>query len=109
MAMSPPYRRYVRRIFVTMSLYIGTLFVAVSQFRHGHVAGPLAWLLAVLPGLCVAGVFWALGKLLVEETDEYLRSLLVRQLLIAAAFTLSIATVYGFLENFGLVDFLDFL
>lgn len=107
MAMSPPYRRYVRRIFVTMSLYIVTLFVAVSQFRQGHVEGPLAWLLALLPGLCVAGVFWALGKLLVEETDEYLRSLLVRQLLIAAAITLSVATVYGFLENFGLVGHVD--
>ncbi|MEO7634065.1 MAG: hypothetical protein ABIS38_00280 [Sphingomicrobium sp.] len=107
MSMSPAHRRYVRRIFVSMSLYIATLFVAVSQFRHGHVEGPLAWLLALLPGLCVAGVFWALGKLLAEETDEYLRSLLVRQLLIAAAITLSVATVYGFLENFGLVRHID--
>jgi hypothetical protein len=107
MPMSRPYRNYTRRIFVAMAFYIATLFLAVSQFRHGHPAGPLAWLLALLPGLCVAAVFWALGKLLVEETDEYLRSLLVRQLLIAAAFTLSVATVYGFLENFGLVGHVD--
>lgn len=107
MPMSPAYRRYTRRIFIAMTAYIGTLFLAVSQFRDGHAHGPLAWVIALLPGLSVAAVFWALGKLLVEETDEYLRSLLVRQLLIAAALTLSVATVYGFLENFGLVGHVD--
>ena len=89
MSMSRAYRNYTRRIFVSMSLYIATLFAAVSQFRHGHVEGPLAWLLALLPGLCVAAVFWALGKLLVEETDEYLRSLLVLQLLLQSAVRLA--------------------
>lgn len=107
MPMSPAYRRYTWRIFVAMSFYVATLFVAVTRFRHGGAHGAEAWLLALLPGLSVAAVFWALGKLLVEETDEYLRSLLVRQLLIAAAITLSVATVYGFLENFGLVRHID--
>ena len=100
-------RRYTQRIAVCMAGYIATLFLAVAAFRDHHVAGPLAWLLAFLPGLCVAGVFWALGRLLVEENDEYLRSLLVRQLLVASGFTMVVATIYGFLENFDLVARFD--
>ncbi|MGI8931984.1 MAG: hypothetical protein ACR2FK_06375, partial [Sphingomicrobium sp.] len=55
----------------------------------------------------VLGVFWAVGRLLVEETDEYLRMLLVRQTLVATAFALSIATVWGFLEKAELVPHVD--
>jgi len=52
-------------------------------------------------------VFWAIGHLLVEETDEYLRTLLVRQMLIATGLTMVVATIYGFLENYGLVPHVD--
>jgi hypothetical protein len=44
-----------------------------------------------------------IGRYLVEESDEYLRDQFVRQALIATGFALSIATAWGFLENFGLV------
>lgn len=60
--------------------------------------------MAVLPGLCVAGVFWALGRLLVEEKDEYLRTLLVRQILIASGITMVTASIYSFLEMYRLVQ-----
>ena len=103
----PAHRQYVKRIAVAMACYVATLYLAISLVRDGHLTGPLAWLLAVLPGLSVAGVFWAVGKLLVEEKDEYQRMLLVRQVLVATGFTLTIVTVYGFLENFGLVAHID--
>jgi hypothetical protein len=90
-----------------MAFYIITLFIAVRLIGHGGVRGVLAHVLAILPGLSVAGIFWAVGKLLVEETDEYLRMLLVRQTLVATAFALSLATVWGFLENFDLVPHVD--
>lgn len=104
---SPAARRYARRLFVAMAAYLVTLALAVAFVRDGGVTGPLAWLLALLPGLCVASVFWAFGRLLVEETDEYQRMLLVRQSLIATGFTLTIATLWGFLEMFGLVPHVD--
>lgn len=103
----PAHRRYVMRLFIAMACYLVTLALAVRLVRDGHLQSPLAWLLALLPGLSVAGVFWAIGKLMVEETDEYQRVMLVRQVLVATAFTLTIVTVYGFLETFGMVGHVD--
>lgn len=105
--MRPAYRRYTIRLAVAMLAYLLTLFVAVSMIRSGQAVGALAWVLALLPGLCVAAVFWAVGRLIVEENDEYVRMLLVRQVLIATGLTLSLVTIYGFLENFGLVNHID--
>jgi hypothetical protein len=104
---SPAQRRYVMRVGIAMTLYIVTLSIAVSMMKGNAVTGPLAYVLALLPGLSVVGVFWAFGRLLIEETDEYQRMLLVRQSLVATGFALSIMTVWGFLENFGLVGHID--
>lgn len=99
--------RYLRRLAVAMAAYLVTLFVAIRFVGDGIVTGPAAYVLGVLPGLSVAGVFWAIGRLLIEEQDEYLRMLLVRQTLVATGFTLSIVTVWGFLENLDLVPHVD--
>jgi len=107
MAKSPAHRRYVVRVLVAMTGYIATLFLAEILIDDRGLSGPLAWLVALLPGLCVASVFWAIGRLLIEETDEYLRSLLVRQMLVATGLTMVIATIYGFLENYDLVGHVD--
>jgi hypothetical protein len=107
MRMNPPQKRYVRRVFVSMACYLLFLAIALRFVGGGHVTGPIAYLLALLPGLSVIGVFWAVGRLLVEEQDEFQRVLLVRQSLVATAFALSIATVWGFLEAVGLVPHVD--
>lgn len=104
---SPAQRRYTWRIFVAMVGYVLTLLLADFLIDRQGITGPLAFVVALVPGLCVASIFWALGRLLVEERDEYLRNLLVRQLLFASGFTLTIATIWGFLENFGLVGHVD--
>jgi len=107
MRMNPAQKRYVRRVFVSMACYLLTLSVALHYVGGGHVTGPLAYLLALLPGLSVIGVFWAVGRLLIEERDEFQRMLLIRQSLVATAFALSIATVWGFLEAVSLVPHID--
>ena len=99
--------RYAIRLAVLMSAYILLLLLTKYMVKRDLAEGALMWVLAILPALPIVGVFWAIGRLLVEESDEYLRSLLVRQLLIGSAITLSVATVYGFLENFGLVGHVD--
>ena len=104
---NPAQRRYVLRVAVAMACYIVTLAAAIRFVGGGAVTGPPAYLLALLPGLSVAGVFWAIGRLLVEERDEYLRVLLVRQVLVASGFTLTVATIWGFLENLRLVAHVD--
>ena len=106
-ASNPAQRRYVRRVAITTLAYLVTLFVAIHYVAHGIVTGPLAYVLGVLPGISVAGFFWAIGRLIVEEQDEYLRMLLVRQALVATGFTLSLVTIWGFLENLQLVPHVD--
>ncbi len=95
-------RRYIQRTLLFSGLYMLSLFVAVFLHSRGLMEGPLAYPLAILPGLAIAGVFLAIGRLIVEEEDEFIRMLIVRQSLIATGFALSISTVYGFLNSFEL-------
>jgi hypothetical protein len=101
---SPSHRRYAWRIFAAMVGYLATLFLAEWMIEDRGVTGPLAALLALLPGLAIAAVFWALGRLLIEEEDEYLRMLLVRQMLIATGLTMTVVTIWGTLAEFGIVE-----
>ena len=101
---SPAMRMYVIRLAVLMTIYLITLLGAVSAFKAKLVSGPAAYALAVLPALPIIGVFWAVMRLLVEEPDEYVKMLLVRQALVATGFCLTITTVWEFLQNFDLVE-----
>ena len=100
---SPAIRRYAIRIFLLMSFYLVALFVAVKAFRAHAVSGLPAYALAILPALPVIGVFWAVMRLLIEEPDEFLRLLHVRQSLVATGFCLTVMTIWEFLQNFELV------
>lgn len=100
---SPAMRRYLKRVGVLMALYIVILIGAKLAFRQVDQTGPLAYALALAPALPLLGVFWAVFRLLVEESDEYIRLLLVRQALFATGFCLVIMTVWEWLQNFDLV------
>ena len=96
-------RRYLIRLFVLMSIYLITLFIAVRTFRADAISGIPAYALAILPALPIIGVFWAVMRFLVEERDEFIRMLMVRQCLFATGFCLTIMTVWEFLQGFELV------
>lgn len=100
---SPAIRRYVIRLAVLMTIYVVVLFAAVTLFKSGAVSGPLAWPLAIAPALPIIGVFWAVMRLLIEEPDEFVRMMHVRQSLIATGFCLTVMTIWEFLQNFDLV------
>ena len=100
---SPAMRKYVIRLAILMTIYLITLFAAVSLFKAKLVSGPAAYALAILPALPIIGVFWAVMRLLVEEPDEYVKMLLVRQTLVATGFCLTVMTVWEFLQTFDLV------
>ena len=103
MRSSPAQRRYDRRILILSLIYVALLFPAVLLLSRHLVVGVLAYGLGLLPALPVIGFFAAIGAYLVEEHDEYLRMLFIRQSLIATGIAMTAATVWGFLEGFDLV------
>lgn len=103
MSSSPAGARYNRRVLWLSLAYAAFLLAAVYAFKHDLLGGPAAYAAAILPALPIVGIFAAVGRYFVEEQDEYLRMLMVRQTLWASGFALSLATIWGFLESFDLV------
>lgn len=107
MARSRAWKRYnIRMVWLSLA-YVLFLLLATYGFKHELLNGIIAYIAAILPALPIIGVFAAMGRYLVEEQDEYLRMLLVRQSLWASAFALSIASIWGFLEAFDLAGHFD--
>jgi hypothetical protein len=93
-------RRYFVRFAVTMTLYVITLCVVVVAFVHGHPRGALAYLLALMPAIPCIGLLAVFGLYLAEEKDEFQRMLGVQSMLWGIGGTLSVTTVWGFLQSF---------
>ena len=96
-------RQYNRRVLWLSAFYVVFLMAAIYAFKHHLLSGPAAYVAAILPATPIIGMFAAIGFYLVEEQDEYVRMLMVRQTLWASGFALSLATIWGFLESFDLV------
>lgn len=100
-------RNYLTRMLVVSLTYVGSLATASVLIEDGDPITFLSVLVALVPGIAVAGYFWAIGKYLAEQQDEFLRMLMVRQSLIATGLAFSAASIWGFLESFGQVPHLD--
>lgn len=100
-------RRYNVSVVILSVAYAVFLLGSIYAFKHHLLASPMTYLAAILPALPIIGIFFSIGRYLIEEQDEYVRMMMVRQALIASGFALSIATVWGFLENFELVGHID--
>jgi hypothetical protein len=98
---SPAIVAYNRRMLIWSFAYMAALFVAMTVYNQYKPSGPLLWLIAILPSLPILYFVWALGRYLVEETDEYIRMTQVSAGLFATGWLLVLATVWGFLETFG--------
>ena len=101
---SLPNRRFLVRIGASTVVLALSITAARHLIEQALVGGPLAWVVALVPGLAMLGFFYAYGMLIVEQKDEFIRMLVIRQLIIATGIALSFATVWGFLEEFGLVE-----
>ena len=104
---NPAQRRYNRSVLLLSLAYAFILFGVITFFKNSSPTGLSAYAAAILPALPIIGIFAVMGRYLSEEQDEFVRMLTVRQTLYASAFALSVATVWGFLENFDLVDHID--
>jgi len=107
MVRTAAWKRYNWRVIWLSLIYALLLVAAVYGFKHKLVPGGLTYVVAILPALPVIGMFTAIGRYLVEEQDEFVRMLMVRQTLWASGFALSCATVWGFLESFELIGRID--
>jgi len=100
---SKPNRRFIVRLGSSATVLLLSVGAARHLVGQELVGGPLAWVLALIPGLAGIGIFYAYGMLIIEQKDEFIRTLVVRQFIIATGIALSFATVWGFLEHFGFV------
>lgn len=91
-------KRYRRRVLIAMSLYVVILFSCMKFVKAVPMHAWALYLLAVLPALPVLAVLVILARYLQEETDEYLRMLTVRSLLVAAGAMLATIVVNDFLR-----------
>ncbi|MFN3819215.1 hypothetical protein [Blastomonas sp.] len=97
----PAIRRYGRRIIPITFAYVGAIALATALVPDNAPASALTIGLALLPGMAALGWLWAMGRLLIELDDEYLRMLEVRKFLVATGITLAITSVWGVLELYS--------
>lgn len=96
---SPAMRRYLGRFIPVMVLYVIVLSATLWAISTLTPTGPLLWALAVAPALPVVGCIVVMGLYLLEEKDEFTRAVTVESMLWGIGATLTLTTVWGFLEN----------
>ena len=100
---NPVIVRYNRRVLFSSFGYVLGLGIAISIWNAYEVGRATAFALALLPTLPTFYMIWAMGRYLVEETDEYLRYRTVRAAIMSLGMVLVIGIFWGFLETFEVV------
>ena len=100
MTKNPAVRRFYLRTIATTSVYIVLTISVALTFYKFHPHGPLAYFLAVLPAVALAGFIVTIGLYLVEEKDEFQRNLMVDVLLWGLGGVLVFTSAWGSLETF---------
>jgi hypothetical protein len=100
MATNPAQRRYVGRMIPISIAYIATVMLASWIIPDGAAATPLSVTVALVPALATSGFIWAMARYIAELTDEYVRMLEIRKMLVATGLTLALASGWGILELF---------
>ena len=100
---NPVIVRYNRRFLAAAFGYVLGLGIAITLWNNFELSGPVVFAIALLPTIPTFAMIWAMGRYLVEETDEYLRYRTVRAALMSLGMVLAIGIFWGFLEMFELV------
>ena len=101
---SKPNRRFLFRLAGSAAVFALSVTAAKHLIGQGFVDAPLVWVFALIPAIAIVGMFYACGMLIIEQKDEFIRMLVLRQLVIGTGIALSFAAAWGFLEKFGLVE-----
>jgi hypothetical protein len=96
-----PARAYRNAALLWTGLYVVLVFAVALASRDGVVPpGPLTYVLAAAPSLPIAGILFAFSRYL-RDSDEYVRALLTRRIVVAAGLTFILSNTWGFLELFA--------
>jgi hypothetical protein len=97
---NPAVRRFYSRTIATNAVYIVLTICIALYFYKFHPHGPLATVLALLPAVALLGFIIAIGLYLIEDKDEFQRSLMVEVLLWGLGGVLVFTSAWGSLETF---------
>lgn len=100
------YRRYLRRFWPATGLYVLAIALATWLIPDDAPASALIIGIALLPGLSMVMMIWAIGRLLIELDDEYLKMLEVRKAFFATGVVLVVASVWSVLKLYTQVPHL---
>ncbi len=95
-------KRYFARLTAFMTGYMVVLVGGLLLAKSGLATG-MRVALAALTAAMICGVFWTIFRLLAECDDEYQRLLLVKQVLLGTAATLTMVTFWQFLAVYDVV------
>ena len=93
-------RNYVIRVALVSALFVLLTAAAGLGFRYGHLSGVVGVLVAIVPVFPIMGALVFTALYLAEEKDEFQRQIMVEGLLAGIGLTLSVTTLWGFLEDF---------
>jgi hypothetical protein len=94
-------RRYLVRLAFTMAVYVLFTYVTRWSFQNLHPTGLGVYLLAMLPALPMVGSLAIVGLHVIEEPDEFERSILIQSALWGLGGALAVSTIWGALEEFA--------
>ncbi|WP_448663401.1 hypothetical protein ACG3SL_01645 [Sphingomonas sp. CJ20] len=104
--MNAAQRRYMWRFLPAMGVYSVVIVGSSFAMRAWHPEGALLLLVSLAPALPLLAAIAAIGLYLTEEKDEFIRSRNATAALGALGLLLAVATVWGFLEEGGVVGHL---
>lgn len=100
---SPAQRRYIRRFIPAICAYVVILMGSAWLQKIHHPEGAALFVLSLAPALPLLAVIAVMGLYLAEESDEFVRNRLVTAMIGGIGILLAVTTVWGFLEEGGLV------
>lgn len=99
-AAASPSRLYVVRTLAFMAIYCALNVGAIFGVFDAWIGTPTGWWLALAVALPIAGQVWALLRLIVDS-DEYLRVLWAKRVILSAGIVMVLCSAWGFGEAYA--------
>lgn len=95
-----PQRAYLIGTLGSMAVYVAAI-MALSYARNGNLlSGPALYAAALVPGLAI-GWQMVVTLRLMARSDEFMRALMAKRFIVAAAISFMFCTTWGFLETYA--------
>ena len=98
-ASGPAQRRYTIRTLSFMAGYVAVNLAAIAG-AFDDLKAPGSYALALVVVAPIIGQLWATLRL-IEESDEFVRALLSKRVILASGAAIAIASAWGFMESYA--------